>query len=43
LLRVRRGGSYVYGERYLRNFDKMFRSANYTGPYFGFRAASSQP
>jgi formylglycine-generating enzyme required for sulfatase activity len=42
LLRVRRGGSYVYGERYLRNFDKMFRSANYTGPYFGFRAASSQ-
>ncbi len=43
LLRVRRGGSYVYGERYLRNFDKMFRAANYTGPYFGFRAASSQP
>lgn len=43
LLRVRRGGSYVYGERYLRNFDKMFRSSNYNGPYFGFRAASSQP
>ncbi|MBU3899381.1 MAG: SUMF1/EgtB/PvdO family nonheme iron enzyme [Gammaproteobacteria bacterium] len=43
LLRVRRGGSYVYGERYLRNFDKMFRTANYNGPYFGFRAASSQP
>lgn len=43
LLRVRRGGSYVYGERYLRNFDKMFRSNNYSGPYFGFRAASSQP
>lgn len=43
LLRVRRGGSYVYGVRYLRNFDKMFRSNGYSGPYFGFRAASSQP
>jgi formylglycine-generating enzyme required for sulfatase activity len=41
--RIRRGGSYVYGARYLRNFDKMFRPEGYTGPYFGFRAASSQP
>lgn len=43
LNRMRRGGSYVYGERYLRNFDKMFRDVAYNGPYFGFRAASSQP
>jgi len=43
LMRTRRGGSYVYGERYLRNFDKMFREVNYNGPYFGFRVASSQP
>lgn len=42
-LRTRRGGSYVYGERYLRNFDKMFRPPSYSGPYFGFRSASSQP
>jgi formylglycine-generating enzyme required for sulfatase activity len=41
--RTRRGGAYVYGDRYLRNFDKMFRTPSYTGPYFGFRAASSQP
>ncbi len=41
--RTRRGGSYVYGERYLRNFDKMFRVPTYSGPYFGFRSASSQP
>jgi len=41
--RTRRGGSYVYGERYLRNFDKMFRVPTYNGPYFGFRSASSQP
>ena len=34
---------YVSGTRYLRNFDKMFRDLGYNGPYFGFRAASSQP
>ena len=43
LFRIRRGGSYVYGTRYLRNFDKMFRSQGYRGQYFGFRVASSQP
>lgn len=43
VMRVRRGGSYVYGTRYLRNFDRMFRDLGYNGPYFGFRAASSQP
>jgi len=42
-MRTRRGGSYVYGSRYLRNFDKMFREPAYNGPYFGFRSASSQP
>jgi formylglycine-generating enzyme required for sulfatase activity len=42
-LRVRRGGSYTYGSRYLRCFERMFRMPIYSGPYFGFRSASSQP
>jgi formylglycine-generating enzyme required for sulfatase activity len=41
--RVRRGGSYTYGARYLRCFERMFRVPLYEGPYFGFRSASSQP
>jgi len=42
-LRVRRGGSYTYGERYMRCFERMFRTPEYMGFYFGFRSASSQP
>jgi formylglycine-generating enzyme required for sulfatase activity len=42
-LKVRRGGSYSYGGRYLRVFERMFRPTTYSAPYFGFRAASSQP
>ena len=43
LCRVRRGGSYAYGGQYLRVFERMFRLTTYQAPYFGFRAASSQP
>jgi formylglycine-generating enzyme required for sulfatase activity len=41
--KVRRGGSFSYGGRYLRVFERMFRPTTYFAPYFGFRAASSQP
>jgi formylglycine-generating enzyme required for sulfatase activity len=41
--KIRRGGSYSYGGRYLRVFERMFRPTGYFAPYFGFRAASSQP
>jgi formylglycine-generating enzyme required for sulfatase activity len=43
LFKIRRGGSYSYGGQYLRVFERMFRPVNYSAPYFGFRAASSQP
>jgi formylglycine-generating enzyme required for sulfatase activity len=42
-MRVRRGGSYTYGERYLRCFERMFRVPEYVGVYFGFRAVTGAP
>jgi formylglycine-generating enzyme required for sulfatase activity len=41
--RVRRGGGYAEGEAPLKVFERVFRSPNYLGPYFGFRSASSSP
>lgn len=41
--RVRRGGGWSYGYKYLRCFERMFRIPTYTGPYFGFRSASNKP
>jgi formylglycine-generating enzyme required for sulfatase activity len=41
--RIRRGGGFAYGSRYLSCFERMFRVPTYTAPYFGFRAASNQP
>jgi formylglycine-generating enzyme required for sulfatase activity len=40
--RVRRGGGYTYGSRYLKVFERMFRVPTYTAPYFGFRSARNQ-
>jgi len=39
-MRVRRGGGWAYGERYLKCFERMFRVPTYVGPYFGFRSVS---
>lgn len=41
--RVRRGGGYTYGSRYLKCCERMFRMPTYTSSYFGFRSASSKP
>jgi formylglycine-generating enzyme required for sulfatase activity len=41
--RVRRGGGYHYGTRYLKCAERMFRDPTYTGPYFGFRSATNKP
>lgn len=41
--RVRRGGGYSYGNRYLKVYERMFRIPTYTASYFGFRAVSSAP
>jgi formylglycine-generating enzyme required for sulfatase activity len=41
--RVRRGGGYHYGTRYLKCAERMFRDPTYTGPYFGFRSAANKP
>jgi formylglycine-generating enzyme required for sulfatase activity len=41
--RIRRGGAYTYGARYLSCYERMFRVPTYTAPYFGFRSASNQP
>lgn len=40
--RIRRGGGFSYGSRYLKCFERMFRKPTYTAPYFGFRSASSK-
>jgi sulfatase modifying factor 1 len=40
--RVRRGGGYSYGARYLKVFERMFRAPTYTAPYFGFRSAATR-
>jgi formylglycine-generating enzyme required for sulfatase activity len=40
--RVRRGGGYHYGTRYLKCAERMFRDPTYTGPYFGFRSATNK-
>jgi formylglycine-generating enzyme required for sulfatase activity len=41
-LRVRRGGGYAYGVRYLRNAERMGRVPTYIATYFGFRAVRSE-
>ena len=41
--RVRRGGGYTYGTRYLSCYERMFRVPTYTSAYFGFRCASNKP
>jgi len=41
--RIRRGGGYTYGSRYLKCSERMFRAPTYTAPYFGFRSATSKP
>ena len=40
--RVRRGGGFSYGDRYLKVFERMFRQPTYTAPYFGFRSAATR-
>lgn len=40
--RVRRGGGFSYGSRYLKCCERMFRKPTYTAPYFGFRSAVSR-
>jgi sulfatase modifying factor 1 len=40
--RIRRGGSYSYGSRYLKCSSRMFRDPTYTAPYFGFRSATNR-
>lgn len=39
--RIRRGGGYTYGSRYLACYERMFRVPTYTAPYFGFRSVRS--
>jgi sulfatase modifying factor 1 len=41
--RVRRGGGYQYGSRYLKCAERMFRVPTYSAPYFGFRSATNKP
>lgn len=41
--RIRRGGGYTYGSRYMACYERMFRVPVYTAPYFGFRSVTSQP
>ncbi len=41
--RVRRGGGYAYGSRYLACHERMFRVPTYAAPYFGFRSVSLKP
>jgi formylglycine-generating enzyme required for sulfatase activity len=38
--KIRRGGGYKYGTRYLKCAERMFRDPTYTAPYFGFRSAT---
>lgn len=38
--KIRRGGGYKYGSRYLKCAERMFRDPTYTAPYFGFRSAT---
>ena len=40
--RIRRGGGYQYGSRYLKCSGRMFRVPDYTAPYFGFRSATKK-
>lgn len=40
--RIRRGGGFSYGARYLKVFERMFRKPTYTAPYFGFRSAATR-
>jgi|GEM_PF-940073 len=40
--RIRRGGGYTYGSRYLACYERMFRVPTYTAPYFGFRSVRSE-
>jgi formylglycine-generating enzyme required for sulfatase activity len=39
--RIRRGGGFSYGSRYLKCAERMFRRPTYTAPYFGFRSAAN--
>jgi formylglycine-generating enzyme required for sulfatase activity len=41
--RVRKGGGYNYGSRFMKVFERMFRVPTYTAPYFGFRSVTNQP
>jgi formylglycine-generating enzyme required for sulfatase activity len=41
--RIRRGGGYTYGSRYLKNSERLYRVPTYTAPYFGFRSATNKP
>jgi len=43
LSRVRRGGGFSYGDRYLKVYERMFRVPTYTAIYFGFRSATNTP
>ena len=40
--RIRRGGGYQYGSRYLKCAERVFRAPDYTAPYFGFRSATNK-
>ena len=40
--RIRRGGGYQYGSRYLKCAERMFRVPTYSAPYFGFRSATNK-
>ena len=40
--RIRRGGGYKYGSRYLKCAERMFRVPTYTAPYFGFRCVTNR-
>ncbi len=41
--RIRRGGAYAYGSRYLACHERMFRVPTYNAYYFGFRCARNAP
>ena len=41
--RVRRGGGFSYGSRYLKVYERMFRVPTYTAIYFGFRTVTNTP
>jgi len=40
--RIRRGGGFSYGSRYLKCAERMFRKPTYTAPYFGFRSVAKK-